>query len=110
MIKYFLFFVLVSNVASALPRAFQCGLTTDSEARYVKMAQSDFDVLDMVSASKIVRNAFPCDYSVDFQQSYCSYIGESRFSKSCYISSDIGYFFVTFDPLDGAWVIWNRWD
>ena len=31
-------------------------------------------------------------------------------SLSCYVESNIGYFFITWDQLDNANIIYNRWD
>lgn len=64
------------------------------------------------SALTLARNAFPeCEFRLNYQESRCRNIVEDDFfSGVCYLSTSIGYFFVTSDNLDGGYVIWNRWD
>jgi hypothetical protein len=109
MVRFGLIFCLFAVNAYA-----DCPDTTkDSHAKHVYfggiLPPSDMGVKSAVS---LVRDAYPnCDFKLNYQESRCRNIVEDDFlSGVCYLSTSIGYFFVTSDQVDGGWIIWNRWD
>jgi len=47
----------------------------------------------------------------DAKQSGCSLVAaKNPNSLTCYLETNVGFFFITQDFMDNAFVIWNRWD
>jgi len=52
-----------------------------------------------------------CEEEPTIQDAHCKNIlGNDDSTKVCYVSTNVGYFFVMKDMLDSVNVIFNRWD
>lgn len=121
MLKFFsfMFLTVASTQAIATNDCFNYLFKyQDSHAFKVEnIYNTDTDTVTFAKKMVLLALEKNCDTTkIDFnlqdnKQSYCTLVApKNPNSLTCYLETNIGFFFVTQDFMDNAFVIWNRWD
>lgn len=88
-----------------------CLLSVGIDSSFFQVKEQEFNKEN--DAIRIVQSFVQknCSNNIAIQNSHCkNIIGNDDATKVCYISTNVGYFFVMKDMMENVNVIYNRWD
>ena len=85
-------------------------LLSGTDSSHIYLYKADRGVSPQNLVEEVLSQKCPNE-KIEFKDTVCkNLVARDSTTKVCYINTDIGYFFVMRDMLDGVNIIYNRWD